>query len=410
MDKVFEYTKKVVEKFGVVGVLKIISWFFWFFLPFIVWVCIYRVFGQSYFVAAWAIPGIVVILAYIAITSLILVQVVRLDKKLMKHVEYTKSLFDKPDDPEAERNFRQECNKFIVPYLHYFPMVRFSLAGVLGDFKILHLVAIPLQAYLSYSVMVFFVINKSFFMHLGTIVSSNVPYLETINFALQPLIQNLPLLAALVFILSLYALISMIRGLHISRLGAIIETASNVFFFLRQILLPATFLISSPWTIQKRNRTLYFKPFTFPTQLPLIIQTSIRNIENKDCNVTKWSYLVKDEEDINILKRVISEQKDIPGLIKTLCQATNVQDALKSIDEIRPTLFLGTIDNRCAVAGRIEYDPEKKIFIAGFSFDNQYVKDAFRSIAEIQIQEQKKLKGELLSKLIDLIGNLRERE
>jgi hypothetical protein len=168
----------------------------------------------------------------------------------------------------------------------------------------------------------------------------------------------------------------------------------------------AAFLIGLPWVVGKRGRTLTYAPFTFPTSLPAIIQESVLKIENRECNVSKWSYIVSDEGNIDNLKAIIYAQKDIPWIIRILCITADRRFAFKKISESKPILYMGTIGTRCGIVGIVEYDPHEKMFRASFSFDNRYVKEYFKSVAEIEIGEQKKLKGQLHPNISELISKL----
>lgn len=376
-----------------------------------IWVQIYQYLGPSYFVVSWAILGIVIYLAYVGFVSLLIVQMTQVKYKLTRHVEYAKSTFDNPRDPKSEENFRQECSKFIIPYLHA-PLVFPS--GITGVFRAIGLLRriflgflqIVLHFYVSYSIVVLLVTNQLFLNQVWTHVSSNIPYLPEITVAFLPFFQNPIPSTALVFLLSLYSLISPARRGYITYSDLVCDVLCDWFSIFSRFLY-AALLISFPWIIETKNRTLKYEPFTFPTDLTLIIQKAIKNIENKECNVTKWTYLVKDERDIDTLKYMIYTQEDIPFFVRIMCQQADSRLALKKINESNPILYLGTIDNRCAVIGTIEYDSYEKIFSGVFSFDNLHVKKYFKSIAEIEINDQKKLKRPLPNNLKDLICKLK---
>jgi len=412
VEKGLKYTVEAVKKFGVRTILGALSGLAWFFLPFIVWVQIYQYLGQSFFVGSWAIPGIVILLFQVVFLSSFSVQLIRLDKKLMKHVEHAKSVFADPSDLKSEENFRQECNKFIVPYLHYPRLFPSGFHAVFGGFGSLRrVVFLLLQAlgasYLSYALMVFLTTYQSFLGQICTRAFSSIPYLLKTADSLLPyfssFFQNPIPSTALIFLISLYSTSSFLRQGFATYLDFVLNILIDSFSIAAKVSFLGASLASLPWLIKERSSTLKYEPFTFPISLPLIIQQSVRNIENKECNVTKWAYLVKDESDIERLKYAILSQKDFPSLAKLICSRADSEVALDSIRKAQPILYLGIIENRCSIIGRIRYDPFEKMFRGSFRFDNQHVRKQFKSIAEMQIVEQKRLKQQLPTILTGLL-------
>lgn len=260
--------------------------------------------------------------------------------------------------------------------------------------------------------MVLLGINQHLLNQVWTNIYPHIPYFSEITSVLQPFFQNPIPSTALVFLISLFSNISIFparRG-YTTYSAIIVDVAYDSFSIFNRMLVFTTYVANLPGQIERRSKALHYEPFTFPTSLPLIIQKSIRNIENKECNVTQWSYLVNDVKDIEALKNIIYMQKDIPIIVRTMCRGADARTALKVISESRPILYLGTIDNRCAVVGRIEWDSYKKLFRGQFFFDNQHVRNEFKSIAEVEISEQKKLKQQIPSNLIDLIKKLEKEE
>jgi len=419
VEKGLKYAAEAVRKFGIRKILKALSELSWFFLPFLIWIQIYQYLGQSYFVDVLAMAGIVILLLFIAFVSLFCVQLARLDKKLMKYVEHAKTIFTEPLDIESEKKFRQECNMFIIPYLHY---PSFITAGTISIFRgfgifrrvVTRLLQITIHSYVSYSIVVFIIINQPFFNQIWAHIFSSIPYLSQTTVALLPFLRpffhNRIPSTGLIFLFSLYFTTSIVRRGYATYSGIIWDILYDSFSIFNRILFVVATLSTLPWDIERRSKALKYEPFTFPTSLPLVIQQSVRNIENIECNVTKWSYLVEHEKDIEILKYVISVQKAIPMVIKFFCMRADSSVALKRIRESKPILYLGTIGDRCAIMGRIEYDSYRKIFRGKFFFDNRYIRNEFKSIAEIEIDEQKKLKRQLHPNLIRLLRKLELRE
>lgn len=417
MEKMlYHFAERVLRKFGVTILFKAVSVISWFFIPFLIWIQIYQLLGPNYFVSSWlAILGIVILIFYVIFTGLSLIQGTLLDIKLMKYIEYAKNIFSDPKDPESEKKFRIECSKFTVPYLHLPPMLRFSFRGYLSGlgtrFHVFRVAITPIiHIGVSYLLIVAFIHYQPFLTQMWINLVSEVEFLSKVNYVLQFFARNIILLTIIAFCFSLFYFPLSLRKAHLTFRNVVFETLCDIFSIFTRCTALGILIISSPWILKMRRRRLTFEPFTFPTSLPLIFQKSVYNIEHRICNVTKWSYIVKDEDDIAFLKKIIYQQTDIPLLIRWLCLQVNTQDALKSINESKPILYLGIIDNRCAIIGRITYMPDKKIFRAEFTFDNQFVKNEFKSIAEIEINEQKKLKELLPTKLSELISKLDMRE
>lgn len=89
------------------------------------------------------------------------------------------------------------------------------------------------------------------------------------------------------------------------------------------------------------------------------------------------------------------------------CLRASNEDILKTINETKPILYLGIVDNRCAIVGRVIRDEKEKIYHANFYFDNIYVKDMFKSIADIQIETQKKLTSKIPYTVAEAVKKLK---
>jgi len=414
VEKGFKYSSEAVKRFGLRGVLKIVSTFSWFLLPFLIWIQIYRYLGKGYFLFFRGIPGLIISLVFIVILSLLFVNLNSLHERLMKHIEHAKDVFDNPADPKSEENFRTECHKFIVPYLYFPDVFLFGFSGVLREISMLgkvflRFLQILFNLYLSYSVMVFLTTNKAYFNQIRAYVSSLVPVSSELALFFQLFLENPIFLIALLFLLSLYS------NFFVSYVRQGYSTYSRVFWdftcdlvsvYMRVILLGACAL-GLPWYIRKKINSLTYKPFTFPVNLPLLIQKSVWNIEGKNCKVTRWSYVLEHENDIEILKQMIYLQEDIPYIIRAFSLGAEPRRAVNLIKAAEPTLYLGTMNKRCVILGRVEYVPLERLFRAEFFFDNRYIREEFKSIAEIEIDEQKKLKPRLPKHLVDVISKLK---
>lgn len=410
-----KYSSEVIKKFGFRGILQIISIVSWFFLPFVVWFQVYIHFGQGYFVSTFAIPGLFLILFYAIIIVSFCMKTIGLDGKLMRHIEHARNVFDNPADPDSEYNFRRECNKFVVPYLYFPRMFLHGFVGVIGAIGIFRRVLIRIlqilfHFYASYSIMVFLVINQQYFNKIWAQVSPVFPYSHEITIAIHTFLVSPILAVTLLFLLSLYShvVISCVREGYARYSEVFWDVVYDSFsIYTRLFSILGVLLLGLPSYIKRKRSSLEYEPFTFPMSLPLIIQKSVWDIENVDCNVTKWSYIIENEKDIETLKMMIYEQEEIPSFIRYIALRADPRRALNVISKVKPVIYLGIINKRCSVLARINYDPNEKMFRGTILFDNRHVKDYFKSIAEIEIAEQKKLKQQLPTSLIDAISKLR---
>jgi hypothetical protein len=420
MEKAVKYAAEGVKKFGVRGIFRIISLFSWYFLPFVVWIQIYRYFGQSFLAILQTIPSVVLLAPVLVLlvlitgyTSLLCIRVISLDKKLMKRIESAKEVFDKPDDSQSEGRFRSECQKFIIPHLYLPSTALLGVSGALQHFTFrtkvtLWIIQALFTLYASYSIMVFLILNGTHLNQIYTQVESLFPNLSSLSSYVDLFLQNSLLSIVLLFILSLYynPVVSFFRGGYVRYSGITIDVLLDSLSSLSRISNLAMQVVIMPWDIRWRTNSLRYKPFTFPISLPLAIQKSVFNVEQKSPKVTKWSYLVSDERDIEALKEKIHNQKDIPLIIRFFVRQVNAHEALEHIKKVQPILYLGTVDKRCCILGKVSYDPHEGIYHSQFFFDNSYEKEQFKSIAEIEINEQKKLKPQLPIDLVHIVSSL----
>jgi hypothetical protein len=413
MEKSVKYANEALKRFGIRGIIRIVARISWFILPFAIWVQLYSYLGQTYYVAILLIPMVAFMVFYVVFLSLMFIQTTQLYKKLMEHISSAKRLFDNPQDIKSEKNFREECSKLIAPYLYYTHMSALVFAefprafGVKGR-AIIRFFQIFVTFYFGYLIIVIFENNQLFFKQFWNDVSPSIPYLTEANSVLAPFFQNPIPSTVLIFLISLLFTGVIPRRGYMSYSLFAWEIINDSFSLVGRIMYLATSLIELRWYIEKRSKTLEYAPFTFPNSLPLILQNSVMNIENRECRVTRWSYMVKGTGDINALKQVIIAQNDIPLLVKFFCANAQPEDALKKITEAKPVLCVGIIDDKCGIVCKIEFDAYERIFRGEFIFDNRHVKEEFESIARIEINKQKELKGQLPPNVMEIISKFGE--
>jgi hypothetical protein len=403
---------KLVKKIGLRRFLILVAFVCWFLIPFLIWYQLYLWIGQNFLLFDWAFLGVVVILAFTMVIAYWRVKLILFREKMVKHVEHAKQMFADPANPTSEENFRRECGKFIVPYLHFPHVFVLGFANMIRKGRLakkigLRVFQLFLHFFISYLFVVFLISIQSNLNRASTLFVSALTYFPSINNIFVILLHNL----ILVIIAS--AFVSSCFSIEANR--EVVPFPNYVFdvfydyfsIFNRLVILGAT-LISSPWEIRENMSTLTYSPFTFqPTTVTEIIQKAVDNIEQTECQVTVWKHEVKSASDVIDLKNMISETVAMPSNVKSFCLAASDEEILKTINNSRPILYLGIIDKRCSIVGRVIYDKTVRIYRGTFTFDNKYVKNMFKSIADIQIKTQEKLSSKLPDRVNELVKQLK---
>lgn len=407
----------VIKDYGINKAFKAISFIGWFVFPFAFWFLVYQHFGPT-FLTDNTILTISAIACIIYLITLLMVmiptsfQIVRLDTNMMKNVETVKQVFEDPTNQEAEDRLETELSKFIIPYLHYSHTLTsgfFNMSASLSLPKriLLRIFQIFLSSYLSYSLLSFIVRNRQVIDNIILTISQNnlfSGFFEQINPFLQIFIQNPIPSTILAFILTLFFI-----GMVTRKVAAIDENLYEPFSIINKFAISISVLAVLP-KLGTRKRRYSLKPFTFWTELPLLMKKCVKNITKEECEITQLSYNFKTIDDVKILKRQILNQEDIPKIIRFICQKADCEQALQRITKSEPTLYFATNESKCVVLGRIEYDDEEKVYSAKFTFENEHLKKEFKDISENQRKEQKRLKTQLPKELSQLLGYNQDRE
>lgn len=405
----------ILERFGVRGVFKGLSAISWFIFPFLIWIGVYRFVGASYFVTSWlTILGLVILLILISFYLYEIVSINTLDKKLMKRIEYAKNVFSNPADSDSEKKFKFECQRFMMPYLNYGALVTSGASRFFGasDFhRTRIIVQVVFTLFFSYSVMVFLISNQTYFSQVYSHVVSNIPILyPPLNYFIGFVNAYLVISIGLLLSLSLYydPSLKMARTpyLKISKSSVAADFCINLVSVFLRIFLLACYVIIAPIKLMRRENRLKYTTFGYPMHISLAIQNAVRGAEGKKCVTSTFSYTPKDGKDIKNLINEFLHLREFPVIIKFFIRMSNPNETQKIIKTIEPVLYLGTIDNRCAVLGNVRYDPYKRTRTAEFFFDNRNVKDEFKRIIDIEINEQRKLKEGLPPNLEEIIAKL----
>ena len=137
-----------------------------------------------------------------------------------------------------------------------------------------------------------------------------------------------------------------------------------------------------------------------------IIQQSVKNVEQTECQVTVWQYEVDSIEDVQQLRDLINKNADFHLSYSFISQRATNEKILERINETKPLLYLGIINNRCAIVGTITHSKEERLLKAKFFFDNWRVKDMFKSMVDIQTEEQKKLSSKIPNNLAEVVKSI----
>jgi hypothetical protein len=369
--------------------------------------------GKSIFVTNWAIIGLLLTAILVAWMAFIVIQMVRFKGKLFKHVENAKRLFNNPTDQEAEIKFRNECHKSIIPYLYSSHLIQFGIGNLftvksISRKIITTTIQLLITLYISYSLFVLLIKNSTLLSQISVTIFPHIPYYYEIQPIFLFAIQNLVATTILLFLISLYFYSNLIRQVSLSIGNAAQGLIVDPLSLLSRAVGVGSILLPLPWIISNMQNSSNIVPFTLSSNnLVETIQKAVQNITQKDCNVIKFSYEIENEKDIDSLKYIISKENNVPSLIKIVCLNADPKKALKRICEAQPLLYLGLIDNRCAIMCSIEYDAKRKVYKAFLTFDSVYLKTEFQSIVKNVISEQKTLKRDLPKDIEELIKKLK---
>lgn len=289
---------KVVKKYGIRKTFRAIVLLAWFTFPFLIWVMIYDWLGNSFVLLEWGFVGALIILIFLLIVTFFNVKTILLRDKLSKHVEHARKLFANPTDADSEKTFHDECGKFILPYLHFRGIYNVGFTTYMKNSKPSEKIALRIAFVLlfivsSYLAFVFCINNQPFFESVSELLSPSLTYFAPLSSIFLILYQNIFLVTIITFFFSTYFSTQIYRG--ISRFPeGLVDVICDYFSIFTRITLLGSIVLSSPWSIREHIRGINYSPFTFqPITTIDIIQKSVENIEQTQCQVTVWQYEVE---------------------------------------------------------------------------------------------------------------------
>lgn len=394
---------KIIKEIGVQRFFEIVSSVAGFFLPFIVWIIIFQLAGQAFFLINWAIPGLI-ILVFVSVLFIPQIRYIRsYEFRLMKRIEYARDIFDNPADPNSEKRYIAECERFILPYIYKGSLV---LSGFTSFTRIptwrRTIFELPI-VYISYSFVSLLVLYKDSISSIYLWLVSTIQFPQFFSGTLQ----DWTVLLFFVWIISIYKdlIISSLRLLNnpLTFIPSYCLSLFNVHF---RIIMLIEAILGAPAIIREHRLSCKYKPFVDPLTLPTIVQRAVQNVEGKSCNVSRWSREFKEEEDIEDLKNMLLQVPSMPSIVKVFVKRCDAKDTMNRINTEKPVLYLGTVANQCVFLGNISYDPNERVRIALFYFDTIYIKREFILIMEKETEKQRVLRKELPVPLEEVIKKI----
>lgn len=381
----------IEERRGKIGVLEIVSKFSSFIVPFLFWFQIYLLFTEESFVFSWVVFLGLVVFSFLLLPALyIQLRLLRFPRKLMEKIELAKCVFNDQTNTESEGKFEGEADRFGVPYV-YFKFLFFSAAYTRGKLLnlLLVIVTLALETWCSYAIATLLVINKNSILSILSFCPLEV--VQFFNFLIPQYLLHL---------ITLFYCLSLVRALdpinrQIGRLSKFIFSGRvfmQLFSLSGSIRELCGWILSGLHTLRWRRFTLRIIPFIKTISVSSIIEKSVRNVKGNSCKFLQRTYQVVDDEDIETIKEIIMDQRELPFIMRLSLKSVKPSDVLDVIKVMHPLFYLCVIGNKCAVVGEVRYVPSEKAYVAYFDFDSKYVKEEFESIMNKEIEKQRELK------------------
>jgi len=385
-------------------------------VPFGIWYLIAQWIGKSIFVFSYAIPGVVGSVIEMSFFGSQIYFAGSYDYAIMKRIENAGQMFASPGERIAKQ-YEQECDKILVPYLYTVPLAtgglgpKFFPSTKAG--RITSLLNAVVETYLSYSIITLLYDNRKFIREvfgnrmfgLYFITASQA----TIGWVTS---YSVPTFAVMLIIL-LYAIH---RDAHtLSELTEFPTRARILLYFVSLFSVNASLnlaccrLIDIPRAIKAHQYSLTYRPFVDPLTVHLIIQQAVRNVEGSTCNVTFYSYKQLTLERLEQIAVMVRSDRRIPRLLRFIASKHPGAQVLEMANRENPSLYLGTIDNRCLFVGLVMYWPDEKIRVGRFYFDNVYVRVEFHKIMQTERDRSRQLEEELPRSFKSLIESMEKR-
>lgn len=384
-----------IREFGIRKLFEAVTKVCWFLSPLVLWWKIYRLFPDSFTMSEVVYPGLVLFIVFSFIIVLQIIGAIRYEGKVAKKIEHAKEVFENPSDQRKEESFRRECSRFMVPYLY---AGRVSSVGFPGFFaqglqSISFLAGALLGTYASFSAFALIITNRSCIVQAFSWLLPLFPLLKDVIVFSS---SNLDLLLVAILILRFFydPMIRMLISRHLrgGRTALFISCLFELFHLHVRIAMLIGLAAASPYYLSKRERTLVFEPFVFPTTLHLVMQKAFHSVGRKPCYVSRFCHPIQSVGDIISLQKSIWQDKDLPLFVRVPANLADPEQALEYIRQCEPELHLGMVGNDCAILGEVYFDLGQKVRKAEFLFDKASLKKEFKLTAEKEMDQQRRVK------------------
>jgi len=151
----------VLKEFGFAVIAKLLLTIGWFAAPFCLWAAIDKLTGEGFFILTVAIPGALLMLALFIWLAAQIYFTTCFEFGLMKRVEHCGRIFQNPSDPDVRKQYSEECEKLVLPYVYRYPI---TAAGRMSDVLAsapMTVISQTVNLYLSYSMFTLLVLYQA---------------------------------------------------------------------------------------------------------------------------------------------------------------------------------------------------------------------------------------------------------
>jgi len=393
---------EIAKRYGARKIATMLSSIAWFVLPSLSWNLVRSQIGNAYFLIPYAVIGFGLAIFTLLFESAQSYYYYTYEFNLMKRVEYARSIFNDPSNPENERNYLVECRRFILPCVYQLPVLLSSFRGAVSRFFPFGVFGVVLRGYCSYSIFTVVIAYRIQITDMTRMLISNMPYSEHVVGVLIRTLQQYQLHSLVLVLLLSVSSDWTIRRRRLLRKMTPVLFASSVFDLMDRGEVLVDRLLRDLILIPKLKNQMSYKPFVDPQTLPNVVQRAVQNIEGASCNVSKWSQDHVDIQFADEVKKLFREDRKIPVFLRIACLLATSEGILADMRLMQPFLYLGTIDNRCLFLGLVWYNPSDRTRQATLRFDNSYIKEEFRLIMGKQIEKRRELESVLPSSLEEI--------
>lgn len=330
--------------------------------------------------------------------------------KFMKSIEKAAAaLLLNPKDEKKVEAFKVECKKLTLIHKHYVPFALSGAAALLRK-PVMFVLDGVRELYVSYSIVTFLLILEveivKILSGLASIVSRFLPP-QLIEWPIRnPYISFGILLVLSLYYDPIFSLVRESRRIDISMHRIGLFYLETIWALAGKIIFSAYEILSLPIALSHRKRVASCDPFVDPLTLPQIIQRTLRNVEGKNCDVTRWGEKIGTEAEVDRIRRLTLSDETTSVFLRFFARFSKPKDVLKRAKEMELITYVGIHNKRCVLFAVISYDPIRKIRRGRFFWDTPYLKKEFLLIYEKEAEKQRVISRELPSQLEELIRRM----